>query len=203
MKVLDILIFGSPSPARNYYELELLRRHLEVMSCATVAEAVSVIENYRIKMVAMVGNSLDSTRSELLRLTQLRYAVVPVFFLPESIPDPNIVGEANDADATQIIPELVQLLKHDYRNVPATALEPARKARSNVALKRTDYPLKHAEAIAAFEAEWVGEILKRFHGNISLAAREMGMARRSLQLRIRNYQIDVTKIRKAMDEETS
>jgi DNA-binding NtrC family response regulator len=67
--------------------------------------------------------------------------------------------------------------------------------RAQLLIKSADYPLDFRQAVTAFESQYIVAALQRFGGNISLTAKHLGIARRSLQLRIRSMDIDVKQIR--------
>jgi two-component system response regulator HupR/HoxA len=48
------------------------------------------------------------------------------------------------------------------------------------------------EAVSALEARMISEALQRHKGNISRVARELGLTRRGLYLKINRYQLDKT-----------
>lgn len=73
-----------------------------------------------------------------------------------------------------------------------------RRARSNrsVSLSAQKYSLDYRKATAQFHREWLHKALKRCAGNLSEAARKLGVTRRALQLQIARFKIDISKIRR-------
>lgn len=67
--------------------------------------------------------------------------------------------------------------------------------RSLIVIKADSYPLGLRAAVSAFESQYIVAVLHRFGGNISLASKQLGIARRSLQMRIRALDLDVKQIR--------
>lgn len=63
-------------------------------------------------------------------------------------------------------------------------------------LQRTRYTLNFQRAKLAFEKEFLTHVLQLHDGNVSHAADSIGMARRNLQLKIQQYQINVERMRK-------
>ena len=63
-------------------------------------------------------------------------------------------------------------------------------------LQRTRYALNFQRAKIAFEKEFFTLVLKEFHGNVSHAADAIGMARRNLQIKIQQYNINVERMRR-------
>lgn len=63
-------------------------------------------------------------------------------------------------------------------------------------LQRTRYALNYQRAKMAFEKEYFTHVLREFEGNISHAARAIGMARRNVQIKIQQYRINVERMRK-------
>lgn len=51
-----------------------------------------------------------------------------------------------------------------------------------------------ADAISTIERQMIAEALRRHHGNISRAARELGLTRRGLYLKLERYQLDVAQL---------
>jgi two-component system nitrogen regulation response regulator NtrX len=50
-------------------------------------------------------------------------------------------------------------------------------------------------ARAKFEEEFLRRVLRRYRGNVSRAARAIDMARRNVQLKVKQYGIDLTELR--------
>jgi DNA-binding NtrC family response regulator len=68
--------------------------------------------------------------------------------------------------------------------------------RKLVALDGAKYPVNIRAATAAFEARLIQRVLKLCRGNVTRAAELLQISRRTLQAKIRVYDIDAKKIRK-------
>jgi DNA-binding NtrC family response regulator len=65
-----------------------------------------------------------------------------------------------------------------------------------VDLEHTRYALNYQRAKSAFEKHFFTLVLRMHAGNVSRAAVAIGMARRNLQLKIRQHRINVERMRK-------
>ncbi|MBK6911361.1 MAG: hypothetical protein IPK53_04210 [bacterium] len=66
---------------------------------------------------------------------------------------------------------------------------------SRVILSGAAYPLDYREATAQFHRLWLIKALRRFRGNLSETARQLGLTRRALQLQVARLDIDLGPLR--------
>lgn len=70
------------------------------------------------------------------------------------------------------------------------------RSKRSVSLSAQEYSLDYRKATAQFHRIWLHKALKRCAGNLSEAARKLGITRRALQLQIARFNIDISKIRR-------
>ena len=62
--------------------------------------------------------------------------------------------------------------------------------------KQGEFPIDYRVAMEQFERRFIKRALILHRGNVSKTARSLNIGRRNLQLKIRHYDIDISKIRR-------
>ena len=70
--------------------------------------------------------------------------------------------------------------------------------RKMLVLEDAEYPVNLHEARALFDTRLLEHVLRSCNGNVSEAARKLNLSRRNLQIKIRNFDIDICRIRSEM-----
>jgi hypothetical protein len=192
-----VLLVAAPSPVRDGYE-QMFRQHsLPVMACDGPQDARDPIQTAGIH-AALVIQPLpgDETDAFLLALRE-QHPFVPLLLAGDWDPRRliSLVGE----QMVMLLPPGVtpQSLEHFLFYRPPTANPASTREKSDiypkrVHVERSDYSLEYRQAKAEFETVYLMRVIELCGGNITQAARTLGMARRNLQLKIKALKLPVS-----------
>lgn len=192
-----IMILGPGSAQRDCMELSARRHAGNVIVCEDCAEARDGLRTNKVRSILVIAGTDDEHLDEFLTQVRKSRPHLPVFFVETNGSD-ILTGRLLRYGLVMLpsnlpAPQVEQILFP----VPAEAAAPgSREGNGQVlVIGRTQYPFHFAHARALFEAQLITTVLRRERGNVSKAARSIGMARRNLQLKIAAHNIDVTRIR--------
>jgi DNA-binding NtrC family response regulator len=198
MPETSILIVGPPSQLRDNYELSVRRHATDVMLCENCYSALAWLESAAVRAVIVLAGADDRQVEEFLASVRGEHPHIPVFFVGAG------VGESYFGQpfrhGTVVLPPDMPACQFEQVLFPpplrtAAPSEAAQTGERTIILERREYPFHFARARALFETEFLTQVLKREHGNVSRAARAIGMARRNLQIKVQAHQIDIARIR--------
>jgi DNA-binding NtrC family response regulator len=198
MPETSILIVGPPSQLRDNYELSVRRHATDVMLCENCRDAITCLESTAMRAVIVLAGANDTQVEEFLASVRGEHPHIPVFFVGAG--DSESYFGQPFRHGTVVLPPDMPACQFEQVLFPAPprAAAPSEAAQTEertIILERREYCFHFARARALFEREFLTQVLKREHGNVSRAARAIGMARRNLQIKIQAHQIDIARIR--------
>ncbi|MBU0508590.1 hypothetical protein KKH27_07135 [bacterium] len=202
----ETLLVGPSCPIRDNYELVLRRRSVPVTIAGDFLTAQVLFGRNSFQAVIIAEPSPSGEVDEFVRAVHDMAPRVPVLFAGHASPDRIAIlirqwevvvippGISTDALDSLLFPT-----NDAGGGISYSAVHPPRSR--TISVPRKTYSLDFKEAKMEFEIEFITRILERERGNVSRAARTVGMARRNLQLKIRIYKIDMSRIRSDEVEE--
>lgn len=205
MTVSETLLVGPPSSLRDNYELVLRRRGIPVTIAIDFHSAQLHFHREAFHAVVIADTAADNVDS-FVRSLHDTVPRVPVLFAGQASPEcmSRLIRDCNMMVIPPgISPETLDNLLFPTADAPISVSYPtsSRPRSRTVIIGRKSYSLDFRHARIEFETEFLTRILEREHGNISRAARVVGMARRNLQLKILANGIDMSRIRSEETDE--
>lgn len=198
-----VILLAGDNAEREAYATILRNRGLEVAITEDGFHAGTILQKEQISSILILSSATQSASRELLRLRALHSPLVPVYFSPP--PKPSSLEAALASTGLGVLshsphaPNFEALAELDSPVLPEIQ-PPVRQAQPAVWLPKTEYPILFREARAKFEEEYLRKILKRYRGNVSRVSRAIDMARRNVQLKIKQYGIELSDYREDLDD---
>jgi len=192
-----ILLFGQNSLERDAYANVLSGNGLDIELADRSEDAHYLLQNRQISSIVVLASANQNAGRELLRIRNLHFHDVPVYFASPPTLDPSPLPQTESSSSTepthaesQIVSQLVQAHEENQ-----AAPRPLRSGLSTVWIGQTEYPVLFRDAREKFEALFLRKILRRYHGNVSRVSRAIDMARRNVQMKIKHHGIDLSEYR--------
>lgn len=198
-----ILLLAENDHEREAYAAVLRNRGIDIETTEDGTLAGLLLQKEQITSILILSSATQAASRELLRIRALHFPSVPVFFaaaasqteLETLLSSTGITMLPQAPQAT----DLEALVEADAAG-RSTSRPPQRLGIGTIWLSKAEYPLLFRDARAKFEAEFIKRLLRRYRGNVSKVSRAMDMARRNVQIKIKQYNIDLGEYRDELDE---
>ncbi len=174
-----ILIVDDDNAVRMSISLALKRAGMEPWAVGTEDEALGAVRDGCVSLVVLDMNLTLSTTGrqgvEMLRKIRVLRPEMPVIMIT----------------AWGTIPQAVETMSYgavDFITKPWSNADLVSKIKKILAQKKNEAP-RQAETLDEMESEAISEALRRCGGNLSEAAKQLGITRQSLYRRIEKYKL--------------
>ncbi|MCB1059031.1 MAG: hypothetical protein KDB65_02260 [Calditrichaeota bacterium] len=193
-----VILLAGNDPEREAYASVLRTRGLNVEATDDGNRASAILQKEQITSILILSSATQAASRELLRVRALHRPTVPVYFSTPS--KQSSLEAALSSTGITVLPQTPQaadleaLVEANAQTDPASRSS-QRTGLPTIWLPKAEYSILFRTARAKFEEEFLKRVLKRYRGNVSRTARAIDMARRNVQLKIKQYGIDLTELR--------
>jgi DNA-binding NtrC family response regulator len=193
-----VILLAENDSEREAYASVLRNRGLNVEATDDGTRAATILQREQITSILILSSATQTASRELLRVRALHRPAVPVYF--STPPKPSSLEAALSSSGITVLPQTPQaadleaMVEANAQTDSAPRQTP-RTGLPTIWLPKSEYSILFRSARAKFEEEFLRRVLKRYRGNVSRAARAIDMARRNVQLKIKQYNIDLAEMR--------
>lgn len=198
-----ILLLAANDHERDAYASVLRNRGIAIETAEDGTHAGLLLQKEQISSILILSSASQAASRELLRVRSLNFPTIPVFFSAPTLHSDieallsstgiTILPQAPQAQDLETLVETDAASRSTPRPAQAHGL-------ATIWLPKAEYPLLFRNARAKFETEFLKRLLRRYHGNVSKVARAIDMARRNVQIKIKQYGIDISEFREEYDQ---
>ncbi len=198
-----VILLAGNDAERDAYANVLRNRGLEVETTEDGFHAGTILQKEQISSILILSSAAHTASRELLRVRALHCPTVPVYFSTPS--RPTSLEAALASSGITVLPQAPQaadleaVVEANAQDFPGSRPS-QRQGLPSIWLPKAEYPLLFRDARAKFEEEFLRKVLRRYRGNVSRVSRAIDMARRNVQLKIKQYGIELADYREDLDD---
>lgn len=198
-----IILLAEDNAEREAYASVLRNRGLEVDTTEDGNHAGHLLQKEQISSILILSSAAQSASRELLRVRSLHCPTIPVYFSTQ--PKQSNLEAVLASTGITVLPQAPQAadletLVEGNAKADTRGRSLPRAGLPTIWIPKAEYSVLFRDARSKFEEEFLRRVLRRYRGNVSRTSRAIDMARRNVQIKIKQYGIDLAEFRDDYEE---